>query len=67
MAQLQGTGMAGERVWYDPQTDREYDPDPRSAVASWHEIDYRRNRYRDLDPETGLPVAGSEGLWRPLR
>ncbi len=55
------------RVWYDPTTDREYERDPNPQRGTWHEIDWRRGRYRDLDPLTGQPIAGSEGRWRPLK
>lgn len=55
-------------VWYDPINDRyEYVPDPRGGRATWHEVDWRQRLYRDIDPETGQPVSGSEGLWRSLR
>lgn len=55
------------RVFYDPSTDREYEPDPNPSKGTWHEIDWRRGWYRDIDPETGERVRGSEGEWRPLR
>src|SRR5688572_8191510 len=58
------------RVWYDPDTGYEYEPDPRSShrgrPRTWHEIDPRTGEYRDLDPQSGEPVAGSEGRWRHL-
>lgn len=57
----------GRRVWYDPETDYEYESDPRPLRRTWHQVDPRSGRYRDIDPETGEPVAGSEGQWRPLR
>jgi hypothetical protein len=61
----------GRRVWYDPDTRLEYAPDPRSThragPRTWHEINPRSGEYRDLDPETGRPVAGYEGQWRHLK
>jgi hypothetical protein len=53
------------RVWYDPDDKFEYERDP--VKDTWHQIDWRENLYRDLDPETGKPVSGSEGEWRRLR
>ncbi|HUZ00165.1 MAG TPA: hypothetical protein VMU89_07425 [Thermomicrobiaceae bacterium] len=57
------------RVWYDPDTDREYEPDPNPAKGTWHEIDYGKRQYREIDAETGSPVNGGEGegAWRDLR
>jgi hypothetical protein len=55
------------RVWYDRGDGFEYMRDPSRLRDAWHQIDARAERYRDLDPETGEPVAGSEGQWRPLR
>ena len=60
------TRQIGHRVWYDPTTDYEYEPDPNPMRRSWHEIDWHRDQYRDVDPESGKPVTGSEGKWRPL-
>ena len=54
------------RVWHDLDDDYEYEPDPNRAKGTWHQIDWRQGYYRDIDPETGEPVAGSEGRWRPL-
>lgn len=54
------------RVWYDPADDYEYEKDPNPARGTWHQIDWRARRYRDLDRVTGAPVAGAEGRWRPL-
>jgi hypothetical protein len=34
--------------------------------STWHRIDWRRRMYQDIDPETGDPVAGSEGEWEKL-
>lgn len=59
--------LRGDRVWYDPMTDREYAQDRRHGVDLWHEIDYRRNCYRDVNPVTGEPISGSEGDWRLLQ
>ncbi len=60
-------GEVNGRVWYDPDTRFEYEPDPRPRRDTWHEINPRTGEYRDVDPETGEPVAGSEGEWRPLK
>jgi hypothetical protein len=54
-------------VYFDPTTGYEYERDPASRKGTWHEIDWRHNLYRELDAVTGLPVAGGEGEWRPLR
>lgn len=54
------------RVWYDRGDGYEYEPELNPLRQTWHQIDWRHGRYRDLDPETGQPVAGSEGQWRPL-
>ncbi|MHB8644260.1 MAG: hypothetical protein ACYDAR_00565 [Thermomicrobiales bacterium] len=56
-----------ERVWFSPDDNYEYFPDPRPERGTWHQIDWRHNLYRDIDPMTALPVMGSEGEWRPLR
>jgi hypothetical protein len=62
------SGRVTPGVWYDVRDDRfEYSPDPRGGSDNWHEIDWRNRRYRDIDPETGRPVTGSEGRWRLLR
>ena len=58
--------MGGTRIYYDPDDGYEYWADPRPLSTNWHQIDWRHNRYRDIDPESGNPVAGSEGEWRPL-
>ena len=55
------------RVWYDLDTDWEYERDPSPEKGTWHEIDWQQRRYREVDPDTGRPVAGSEGQWRQLR
>jgi hypothetical protein len=55
------------RVWHDPGNGFEYEPDQRSLRGTWHEIDPRQEIYRDVDPTTGEPVAGSEGQWSPLK
>ncbi len=55
------------RVYHDHGNGYEYERDPRSARRLWHEINPRDDTYRDVDPETGTPVAGSEGEWRKLR
>ena len=60
-------GRINKRVWHDVDNDFEYDPDPNPEKGTWHEIDWRHRLYRELDVETGRPVAGSEGQWRPLR
>jgi hypothetical protein len=55
------------RVWFDQDDGYEYEKDPNPVRGTWHQIDWRQRRYRDIDPATGDPVAGSEGDWRPLR
>ncbi len=55
------------RVWFDPTDGFEYERDPDPMKGTWHRIDPRRRRYQEIDPETGEPVAGSEGTWRQLR
>jgi len=55
------------RVWHDPDTGYEYEPDPRPPYNRWHEIDAHANMYRDIDSQTGEPVNGSEGNWRTLK
>jgi hypothetical protein len=55
------------RVWHDQDNDFEYEPDPTPAKGTWHEIDWRRKMYREIDRETGRRVAGGEGEWRRLR
>ena len=55
------------RVWYNSADGYEYERDPTPAKGTWHQIDWRNGLYRELDAETGLPVSGSEGEWRPLR
>ena len=62
-----GSRYINRRVWYDPTTEHEYAPDPNPMRGTWHEIDWRRDFYRDVDPITGQPVAGREGQWRHLR
>ncbi len=57
----------GERVYYDPLDDYEYERDPNPNKRCWHRIYYRADQYQDIDPETGEPVPGSEGERRPLR
>lgn len=57
----------GDRVYYDPDDDFEYEADPNAAKLTWHRIRYRTNEYQEIDSETGKPVAGSEGQWRPLK
>ena len=61
-----GVPTMNRRVWHDLDDDHEYEPCPQADKGTWHEIDWRARRYRDIDPVTGLPVAGSEGQWRPL-
>jgi hypothetical protein len=64
---VRGSRAVGRRVWYDQDTRFEYEPDPEFPLRnSWHEIDPRHGLYRDVDPQTGMPVAGSEGRWRRL-
>jgi hypothetical protein len=55
------------QVWHDLDNDREYERDPNPAKGTWHEIDWRAREYREIDRETGDPVHGGEGRWRPLR
>ena len=55
------------RVWYDPSTGYEYEPELNPLKRTWHEIDPMRRMYRDIDPVTGNPVSGGEGQWRSLR
>jgi hypothetical protein len=55
------------RVWRDRNTGFAYQRDPNPLRGTRHEIDARRNLYRDLDPQTGAPVNGSEVRWRPLK
>ena len=55
------------KVWYDPDADFEYEREPNPTKHAWHQIDWRNRLYRDIDPDTGKPVAGSEGQWRPLK
>jgi hypothetical protein len=55
------------RVWYDPDTKYEYEADPNPEKHTWHEIDPRHARYREIDPATGQPVNGGEGNWRHLQ
>ena len=57
----------GGRVWKDRDNGFEYEPDPRRARGTWHEMNPRTGEYRDVDPDTGKPVAGREGQWRPLK
>ena len=54
------------RVWKDSQNGFEYEPDPRNT-GNWHEINPRTREYRDVDPSSGLPVAGREVEWKKLR
>jgi hypothetical protein len=61
------TPRINRRVWYDRGTDYEYEQDPSSLRGTWHEIDWRRRYYRDIDSVTGQPVKGSEGQWRTLK
>lgn len=57
------------RVWFDPSTGFEYEADPNPARLTWHEIDWRGRRYREIDPDSGQPVQGGkgEGEWRVLK
>lgn len=55
------------KVWHDQDDDYEYERDDNPAMGTWHRIDWRRGWYQEIDPETGEPVAGSEGHWRHLR
>jgi len=59
-------GKNGERVFYDPNDDFEYEKDPNPAKRTWHRIRYRTNEYQEIDRETGLRVAGEEGDWHLL-
>jgi len=47
--------------------DFEYERDPDPRKGTWHEIDWRQRLYREINPDSGLPVKGGEGQWRPLR
>ncbi len=55
------------QVYHDRDDDYEYERDARGERVTWHQICWRHHLYRDLDPETGEPVAGSEGEWRLLQ
>jgi len=57
----------GERLFYDPDDDYEYERDPNPGKRTWHRIDYRADQYQEIDPNTGNPVAGGEGEWHPLK
>lgn len=59
--------LGGQHVYFDRDDGYEYWVDPRPISSNWHQIDWRHNRYRDIDPETGEPVSGHEGDWRTLR
>ena len=61
------TPRIDRRIWHDLDNDREYERDPDPSKGTWHEIDWRARRYREIDPNTGSPVKGGEGTWRPLR
>jgi hypothetical protein len=39
-------------------TDFEYEADPDPHKGTWHEIDWRRRWYREIDPNTGSPRRG---------
>ncbi len=54
------------RVYHDQENDYEYER-CFSGKDTWHEIDWHRRQYRDVDRVTGHPIAGYEGQWRPLR
>ncbi len=56
----------GRRV-YHSDDGYDYEPCPKFAKGTWDQIAVRQRLYRDIDPETGNPVAGSEGEWWPLR
>ncbi len=55
------------QVYHNRDDDYEYERDARGERVTWHQICWRHHLYRDLDPETGEPVAGSEGEWRLLQ
>ena len=55
------------RVWHDQDDDYEYERDPTPEKGTWHRIDWRSRSYQEIDRDTGEPVAGGEGRWRPLR
>jgi len=55
------------RVYYDPEDGYEYERCGNPRHNTWHQIDWRSRRYRDVDRVTGVPVAGQEGQWRALR
>lgn len=60
--------MDDKPVWYDPDDRHEYDKCPkRGPNQTYHRIDWRGDHYQDIDRETGQPVAGRRGEWRPLR
>lgn len=63
---MSAAGQVNRRIWYDRQDRYEYEPDPNPNKNTWHQINPRTGYYRDIDPETGNPVSGSEGEWRPL-
>lgn len=56
----------GERLWYSPDDDFEYEKDPVPAKGTWHRIKYRTSEYQEIDRVTGNPVAGGEGEWHLL-
>lgn len=59
-------GKHGERIFYDPNDDFEYEKDPNPHKGTWHRIKYRTNEYQEIDRTTGNPVAGNEGEWHLL-
>jgi len=63
-----GMSRAGiTRRVYHGDDGYEYEPCPMNGKYTWHQIAVRDRAYRDIDPDTGEPIAGSEGNWRPLK
>jgi len=58
------------RLWFDPESGYEYEPCNEAGKrlkGYWHEIDARNETYRNIDPETGQPIAGEDGEWKRLK
>ena len=62
-----GCKRLDRRVNYDPDDGYEYEPDPNPHKRTWHQINPRTCEYREIDPDPGQPVAGSEDAWRRLQ
>ncbi len=56
----------GDRVYYNPDDDFEYERDDDPFKGTWHRIKYRTSEYQEIDPITGEPVSGGEGNWHLL-